>query len=359
MTEALLQQLARPELLAMQGYSSARMEAGDAPVILNANESPWAPECDCDPEWQINRYPAPQPVDVVNRLAEIHAVKPQQILVTRGSDEGIDLLIRAFCQAGKDSITFCPPTFGMYSVAAAIQNAAMHKVNLKPENNWQLDSDAIIKTPSKLVFLCRPNNPTGHLLAIDEVVSLCKQLANRALVIVDEAYIEFSTAPSLTTQLTDIPNLVVLRTLSKAWGMAGLRCGAVLADEAIINLLRKIMAPYPLPIASQRLVAQALTEDNQQAMLDRVELLRSERERVASALNNNIAIKTLWPSEANFLLLAVNDANSIVAAAAKAGILIRNQSSQPGLDNCIRISIGSPDENTTLLQFMQTYEESA
>ncbi len=358
MTDMLLRQLARPDILAMQGYSSARMEAGDAPVILNANENPWPPDCDHAPEWQINRYPAPQPSEVVNRLAEIYAVKPQQILVTRGSDEGIDLLVRAFCRAGQDAIAFCPPAFGMYSVAAAIQGAAIHTVNLMPEDHWQLDIDAIAKTQAKLVFLCRPNNPTGHVLTIDEVMALCQQLDNKALIIVDEAYIEFSTEKSVTTELGNAPNLVVLRTLSKAWGMAGLRCGAVLADTAIIHLLRKIMAPYPLPIASQRLVTQALTKASQLAMKKRIALLLDERQRVAAALSNNHAVHTLWPSQANFLLLKVNDANHMVCAAAEAGILIRNQSAQPNLENCVRISIGAPDENTMLLRFMQSYEES-
>lgn len=359
MTETLLQQLARPEILAMQGYSSARMEAGEAPVILNANENPWPPDCDYGPEWQINRYPAPQPSEVVSRLAEIYAVEPQQILVTRGSDEGIDLLVRAFCRAGQDSITFCPPTFGMYSVAASVQGAAAKTVNLKPENGWQLDIDAIAKAQSKLIFLCRPNNPTGHVLTIDEVMTLCQRLDNKALIVVDEAYIEFSNEQSVTTKLNSTPNLVVLRTLSKAWGMAGLRCGAVLADPTIISLLRKIMAPYPLPIASQQLVTQALTKANQLVMQKRMAVLLDERHRVAAALSNNNAVKTLWPSEANFLLLKVKDANHMVSAAAEAGILIRNQSTQPKLENCVRISIGSPNQNTLLLQFMQNYEESA
>ncbi len=355
MSQELLQKLARPELLAMQGYSSARMEAAAAAIVLNANENPWAPVCDCDPDWQINRYPEPQPQAVRRRLAEIYQISEDHLLVTRGSDEGIDLLIRAFCQAGIDSITYCPPTFGMYAISAVIQNAAVIAIPLDASKNWQPDVNAIQKTKSKLVFLCRPNNPTGHTLTITAVSELCARLSNQSLVIVDEAYIEFSPAQSMASRLDAHPNLVVLRTLSKAWGLAGLRCGAVLASPDIIQLLLKIMAPYPLPIATQRLVAQALNDKNASLVNHRIERLLAERERLADALGDCSAIQKIWPSEANFLLLEVADADTLVAAAAQAGILIRNQSAQPGLDNCIRISIGTPEENTVLLNFLQSY----
>lgn len=359
MNTALLEKLARPELLAMQGYSSARMEAGAAPVILNANENPWPPACDCDPGWHINRYPDPQPESVVRRLAEIYAVEPDRVLVTRGSDEGIDLLVRAFCRAGRDAMVYCPPAFGMYAVAAGIQNAEAISIPLLPDKNWRLDIDAICNTPAKLVFICSPNNPTGHLASEDDISELCRRLAQQSLVIVDEAYIEFSDAPSMATQLNAHPNLLVLRTLSKAWGMAGLRCGAVLADPGIIQLLRKIMAPYPLPVTTQRLVEQALSESNRQTMQQRAQRLRSERQRMATELTDCTVVEFIWPSDANFLLLRVNNAEQLVAAAAAAGILIRNQSYQPGLNNCVRITIGKPAENDALLHFMQTAGEQA
>lgn len=353
MSTSLLERLARPELLAMQGYSSARMEAGPAPVVLNANESPWAPDCGCDPEWQINRYPDPQPLNVVQRLAGIYGVDPDQLLVTRGSDEGIDLLVRAFCRAGQDAIAYCPPAFGMYAVAAGVQNAKVISVPLDQSRDWQLDLDAIVAAPAKLIFICRPNNPTGHLVSIDEISGLCRRLTGQSLVIVDEAYIEFAQADSMATALSEHANLVVLRTLSKAWGMAGLRCGALLADAGIVALLRKIMAPYPLPVTTQRLVEQALDDDQWQRVRQRIQVLRSERQRVAAALNDCQVVERIWPSEANFLLVRVADADALVRSAAGLGILIRNQSYQPGLSDCIRISIGTPEENDALLGFMQ------
>ncbi len=359
MSAQLLEKLARPELLAMQGYSSARMEAGPAPIVLNANENPWPPACDCDPDWRINRYPPPQPVTVVQRLAQIYAIPEQRLLITRGSDEGIDLLVRAFCRAGVDSISYCPPTFGMYAVSAAIQDARLVAIPLLQDNQWALDLEALVRTRAKLVFLCRPNNPTGHMLSIDTLQQLCKRLTDQALVIVDEAYIEFADQPDALTELARFPNLVVLRTLSKAWGMAGLRCGAVIAAPEIIRLLRKIMAPYPLSIATQELVGQALSEANVAQMRQRVRLLRQERERINHRLSGMACIHTCWPSQANFLLLKVADAGHLCSAAAHAGILIRNQSSQPGLADCVRISIGTPAENNSLLAFLATYQEPA
>lgn len=352
-----MEQLARPELLAMQGYSSARMEAGSAPVILNANENPWAPECDCNSQWQINRYPPPQPDEVVQRLADIYSVSSNQLLVTRGSDEGIDLLVRAFCTAGQDRVLYCPPTFGMYAVCAKLQNALLTTVELDANNDWSLQADEIIQAQPKLVFLCRPNNPTGQLISPETIGNLCQSLTNQALVIVDEAYIEFATAESMASHLIDYPNLVVLRTLSKAWGMAGLRCGVVLAAPDIIGLLRKIMAPYPLSVATQQLVNQALSDRNLALMQQRVALLLKERQRIEVTITEYPYIQHCWPSQANFLLLRVTDADHLIAAAANDGILIRNQSRQPGLPECIRISIGSPTENDALLQFLHNYRE--
>lgn len=355
---ALLQRIARPEILAMSGYVSARMEAGAAEVILNANENPYAPQLDGTANWHINRYPPPQPQQVLGQLAELYQVATEQVLVTRGSDEGIDLLTRAFCRAGKDKVVYCPPAFGMYAVSAGIQGALIEAIAL--DHDWQADVDAIVAAQPKLVFLCHPNNPTGNLLQTTPMLELCQRLSEQALVIVDEAYIEFAEAPSMATHLQQYPNLVILRTLSKAWGMAGLRCGAVLADVAIIQLLRKIMAPYPLSIATQALVAEALTPARVQAARVQIQKLIDARAQLFTALtklsrSQPERLQRIWPSAANFLLLRVDDATALVAGAAAQGILLRDQSRQPGLHNCVRISIGSDAENRRLLNFMETF----
>jgi len=355
---ALLQRIARPEILAMSGYVSARMEAGAAEVILNANENPYAPQLDGTADWHINRYPPPQPQQVLAQLAELYQVATAQVLVTRGSDEGIDLLTRAFCRAGKDKVVYCPPAFGMYAVSAGIQGALIEAIAL--DHDWQTDVDAIVAAQPKLVFLCHPNNPTGNLLQTTRMLALCQRLSEQALVIVDEAYIEFAEVPSMATHLQQYPNLVILRTLSKAWGMAGLRCGAVLADAAIIQLLRKIMAPYPLSIASQALVAAALADAQQVIARTHIATLVQAREQLFADLTalqrrHPELLQTVWPSAGNFLLVRVVDAAQLVSAAAEAGILLRNQSRQPGLDNCVRISIGSVAENRRLLNFMETF----
>ena len=355
---ALLQRVARPEILAMSGYVSARMEAGAAEVILNANENPYAPQLDGVGDWQINRYPPPQPEQVLAQLADLYGVTSAQLLVTRGSDEGIDLLTRACCRAGVDKVVYCPPAFGMYAVSAGIQGALIDAIALT--DDWQPDVDAIVAAQPKLVFLCHPNNPTGNLMQPQRLLALCQRLSEQALVIVDEAYIEFAGVPSMATELRQHANLVILRTLSKAWGMAGLRCGAVLADAAIIQLLRKIMAPYPLSIASQALVAAALVDTQQVIARAHITTLVQAREQLFADLTalqrrHPELLQTVWPSAGNFLLVQIADADKLVRTAADAGILLRNQSRQPGLHNCVRISIGTAAENRRLLAFMETF----
>ncbi|AKS43344.1 histidinol-phosphate transaminase [Wenzhouxiangella marina] len=344
--------LARPEVLALQPYASARALADSAGILLNANESPWAP--DGDEGQQLNRYPDPQPPELRRRLAERYDVPEARLLITRGSDEGIDLLIRAFCRADQDPVIVCPPCFGMYALSARIQGAPVKAVPLIDDGaQWRLDEDGLrAALPARLVFLCSPNNPTGNEISSATVESLCRSILGQGLVVVDEAYIEFSEAESMSRLIDRHPNLVILRTLSKAYALAGCRLGSLIADTRVIGLLRRIIAPYPLPTPSVRAGLTAL------AGPDRLERQLSElaeqKKRLVAGLERLPGIQRLWPGQANFVLIRVADAEALIARAAEAGIRLRNQSAQPGLDNCVRITIGSAEETTRLLDFLES-----
>ncbi|MBX3737423.1 MAG: histidinol-phosphate transaminase [Candidatus Didemnitutus sp.] len=340
--------LVRAEILALTPYSSARKEASGGKVWLDANENPSTPHAGAP---RLNRYPEPQPAEVVARLASLYGVKPDRILVTRGSDEGIDLLLRAFCRAGQDSILTTPPTYGMYSVAAAIQGARALTVPLVREKDFAVDPDAVIRaiTPeTKLVFLCSPNNPTGQLLDRDAVLKVVTALATRAVVVVDEAYAEFSTEPSLVQELDANPNLVVLRTLSKAYGLAGARVGVTLASPQLIGVLQKIIAPYPIPAPVVRAALDALTPAGISAARQSALDLVGERRRLTAALVKLPHVRKIWPSDANFLLVEVTDSARVMNIARAAGLVIRDRSKD--VPNTVRITIGTRAENDFALE---------
>ncbi|WP_046971455.1 histidinol-phosphate transaminase [Dyella japonica] len=344
--------LARPEIRAMQPYSSARMEASGGRVFLNANESAWAPPG--DGELACNRYPDPQPAALVDALARLYGVRPSQLLVGRGSDEAIDLLVRAFCRAGEDAIAIQPPTFGMYAVSAQIQNAGVVTVPL--QSDFTLDVDAVLAaiTPAvKLVFVCTPNNPTGQLVPLRDVVRLAQALTDRALLVVDEAYIEFSDAPSATSLVNQFDNLAVLRTLSKAWALAGARIGSLVANEDVIGLLRRIIAPYPLPRPCVALAMQALADEGQAAARAHIAIVRAQRERMASALAAMPGVREVLPSQANFLAIRHDDAAAVYQRLRGAGILVRDIQRYPQLGDALRITIGLPEENDRVLDVLQ------
>ena len=344
--------LARPEIRAMQPYSSARMEASGGRVFLNANESAWAPPGDGD--LGCNRYPDPQPAALVEALARLYDVRPSQILVGRGSDEVIDLLVRAFCRAGEDAIAIQPPTFGMYAVSAQIQNAGIVPVPLKAD--FTLDVDAVLAaiTPAvKLVFVCTPNNPTGQLVPLNEVTRLAEELTDRAVLVVDEAYIEFSDAPSATSLVNQFDNLAVLRTLSKAWALAGARIGSLVANEDIIGLLRRIIAPYPLPRPCVALAMQALSDEGQAAALSHIAIVREQRDRMYRALADMPGVRAVLPSHANFLAIRHDDAPAIYQRLRDAGILVRDIHRYPQLGDALRITVGLPEENDRVLEVLQ------
>ena len=342
--------LVRPDILALTAYSSARKESKGGHVWLDANENPETPSVH---QPLLNRYPEPQPADLVARLAGLYDVSPAQVLVTRGSDEGIDLLLRTFCRAGQDAILITPPTYGMYVVAAGIQGARTVTVPLVCENNFSLDAEAVLRavTPEvKLVFLCSPNNPTGNLLDRAGVLTLVRSLAGRAVVAVDEAYVDFSGQPSLAAVVASNPNLVILRTLSKAFGLAGARVGTTIADPAVIGVLLKVIAPYPVPVPVLQAALAALTPAGIAAARESVTTITAERGRLAAALAKLSAVKRIWPSDANYLLVEVADAARTMAAGRAAGVVWRDRSKD--VSNCIRITIGTAEENNATLEVL-------
>ena len=346
-------QLARPEIVALKAYEHAVWE----PELerLHANELPWRSFAD-ESLAGLNRYPEPQPQALVERLASLYGVAPELVLVGRGSDEAIDLLVRGFCRAGQDSVVICPPTFGMYSVAARIQGADVVTVPLRAEADFALDERAVLDkcTPNvKLVFLCSPNNPTGNLLSEDAILSLARALEGRAVVVVDEAYIEFSGAQSLARRIPDLPHLAVLRTLSKAYALAGARCGTLIADPEVVKLLRKVIPPYAIPQLSMETVLKVLQPAQIAASNVRLATLLSERERMLAAFAKLPQITRVWPSAANFVLAQFSDPPLALARSRGAHLLIRDVRGYPGLDHCLRITVGSPEQNNRLLEALR------
>ncbi|MFN9793358.1 MAG: histidinol-phosphate transaminase [Pseudomonadota bacterium] len=352
---------ARPELRALKGYSSARMEASGGRVLLNANESPWASAADHD--GSLNRYPDPQPAALRERLAALYGVPADALLVGRGSDEAIDLLTRAFCRAGVDSVLVSPPTFGMYAVCAEVQGAAVIRVPLRAGDGFALDVDAVlaaVRPDTKIVYVCTPNNPTGDLVPAADVRRLAAALEGRALVVVDEAYAEFADAPSFAAEAALAGgNLAVLRTLSKAHALAGARIGVLIADPAIIGLCRRIMAPYPLPQPCVLAAERALSPDALAATRLRVASLVRERERLRGDLPAIPGVREVFPSQANFLTVRLDDAANAYRALLARGIVLRDVSHYPGLADCLRISIGTPAENDAVLAALAATREAA
>lgn len=346
-------QLARADIVALKAYEHAVWE----PELerLHANELPWRSLAD-ESSAGLNRYPEPQPRELVERLAALYDVAPNSVLVGRGSDEAIDLLVRGFCRAGQDSIIICPPTFGMYSVAARIQAANVITVPLKADASFALDERAVLEkcTPDvKLVFLCSPNNPTGNLLSEDSIISLTRALEGRALVVVDEAYIEFSGAQSFARKIGDLPQLAVLRTLSKAYALAGARCGTLIADPEVVALLRKVIPPYAIAQLSMEAVLRVLEPTRLAVSRERLATIVSERDRMLPVLATLPSVTRVWPSAANFILVEFEDVPLALARSREARLLIRDVRGYPGLGRCLRITVGSPEQNDRLLDALR------
>ena len=340
--------LIRENVKKLTPYSSARDDfKGEAKIFLDANENSLGSPLT---RW-YNRYPDPHQLKVKEKLSDIKKVPVENIFLGNGSDECIDILQRAFCEPAIDNIIICPPTYGMYEVCANVNNIQVKKVNLTAE--FQLDIEAIendIDENTKMIFLCSPNNPTANSLYHEDIETILNNYFG--LVVIDEAYINFSRQKSFSVQLSEYPNLVVMQTLSKAWGLAALRVGITLASQEIITVMNKIKPPYNIGQASQELTLQALEEVEQ--VNEMIREIIKEREALASALVNLSSVEKVYPSDANFLLVKMNDAVVIYKKLLAMGIVVRDRSKLELCEGCLRITVGTKEENQTLLYALAT-----
>lgn len=343
-----LDSILRDNIKRLVPYSSARDEfKGEASVYLDANENSFGSPLPT----AYHRYPDPLQWKVKYRLAEIKGVPPQNIFLGNGSDEAIDILYRAFCRPGIDNVILCPPTYGMYEVSANINDVTVRKASLTPD--FQLDLEAIesaMDENTKLIFICSPNNPTANAINREDIEMVLNNFDG--IVVVDEAYINFSRQKSLIQELTEYPNLVILQTLSKAWGLAALRVGMAFASEDIINVFNKIKPPYNINQASQELALQAL--DNIDQVNGWIKETVEERNKLQAGLEKLPIVELVYPSDANFLLVKTVDAKGIYNKLVAQGIIVRDRSKVELCAGCLRITIGTPEENVTLLNTLQS-----
>jgi len=347
-----LNNLLRDNIKNLVPYSSARDEfKGEASIFLDANENSYGSPLT---RW-YNRYPDPLQWKLKEKLSGIKGVPPENIFLGNGSDECIDVLQRAFCEPGVDNILICPPTYGMYEVSAHINNVAVKKVPLTPA--FQLDLPAIeeaIDDHTKMIFLCSPNNPTGNSLLREDIEVILNNYFG--LVVIDEAYINFSRFRSFTQELNDYPNLVVMQTLSKAWGLAALRIGMSFASVDIIQVMNKVKPPYNINQASQELALQAFEEVEQvNAMIRDIVQQRNALQESLLALP---VVQHIYPSDANFLLVKVTDPQAIYHYLLQQGIVVRDRSKVELCEGCLRITVGTPMENAALVKALNNYRQA-
>ena len=341
--------LARPEIASLKPYAHAAWR----PLLtrLHANEAPWRPTGDSTTAG-LNRYPEPQPQALVERLGELYGVPTSSVLATHGSDEAIDLLSRIFLRAGSDSILQCTPTFGMYQVAARIQGAGVAEIALDRAKGWALDPERLLaawQPTIKLVYLCSPNNPTANLLDAAALEEICRALDGKSIVVIDEAYIEWSRSLSLSRWLDRFSTLAILRTLSKAHALAGARVGALLANPALIELAKRVIPPYSLAVPSVEAALRALDPPELAASYARLEALLAEREYLAEGLAASPLVDKVWPSDANFLLIDCRDADHFMSNTLAGGLIVRDLRAHPSLPRSLRVSVGTRAQNDALL----------
>ncbi|WP_432459537.1 histidinol-phosphate transaminase [Agarivorans sp. QJM3NY_25] len=347
--------LARKKIQALVPYQSARRIGGSGEVWLNANESPEVSDFNYDGD-QLNRYPEFQPAALINGYAAYAGVSPSQVLASRGADEAIEVLIRAFCEPNQDSVVICSPTYGMYSVSAETIGVEVKTVEL--DSDFNPDYNALAAIDSKIIFLCAPNNPTGSMLDHAKLSKVLEAQRDKALVVVDEAYIEFCAEQSVQGLLTDFDNLVITRTLSKAFALAGLRCGFTLANAEVIEVMSKVIAPYPIARPVAEIAAKALTTDGLKIMRERVASLNTIRSQAVDELSRLKIVRQIFPATGNYILIRFDDSARIFKALGEQGIVLRDFANKPSLDNCIRMSIGNQQEVSITLKAIQGLERS-
>ncbi len=339
-----LSQLVRPNIMRLEPYSCARSEfKGEARVFLDANENPFGAP--------FNRYPDPLQISVKEKIAKLKGVRPTQIMLGNGSDEPIDLIYRIFCRPGVDNVVSIEPSYGMYRVAADTNDVEFRTALLTED--FQLDAESLLgKTDqnTKVAWLCSPNNPTGNLLNETEIRKVIDGFDG--IVVIDEAYIDFASCGSWLTELDNHPRLIVLQTFSKAWGLAGVRCGMAFANEEIIDIFNKVKYPYNINILTQQKVSEAL--DNAKHKDDEVATILSERKRLMSEFSQMGVVKHIYPTDANFILIKVADATATYEALLASGIVTRNRNKVSLCAGCLRITVGTPAENTELIEKLKT-----
>jgi histidinol-phosphate aminotransferase len=343
-----INELQRENIKNLKPYSTARDEyKGQASVFLDANENSYGSPL----EKNYNRYPDPLQLDLKDAISKIKGVPIENTFLGNGSDEAIDLLYRAFCEPGIDNVIILPPTYGMYEVCANINNVEIRKINLLP--NFQLDLDGIaeaVDENTKLIFICSPNNPTGNSIVRTDIETV---LANfKGLVVIDEAYINYAKQRTFIKELTEYPNLVVMQTFSKAWGLAALRLGMAFAARPIIDVLNKVKPPYNINQATQDIALEALQNIGQ--VNDWIKITVEEREKLSTNLLDLNTVKKVYPSDANFILVEVDDASKTYNALVDQGIIIRDRSKVTLCEGCLRITIGTQKENETLLNALKS-----
>jgi histidinol-phosphate aminotransferase len=340
----------------MKPYATARDDfIGEARVFLDANENPnSAVLSGISTKTALNRYPDPYSLELRHSAANLAGISPENCLITNGSDEGIELLLKACCVPVKDAVLITPPSYGMYRVAAATHDLPLVEIPLMSDGHLDVSGvlAAVKEKPVKVCFFCSPNNPTGNLMNSDDVLSIAA--AASCLVVVDEAYIEFAApGSSLVPKVSSCDNLVVLQTFSKAWGFAGLRAGKVFAHRDLISALLKIKPPYNVNVLTQKLIADALAEPS--TMMDFVQRIWEQKCLLVAELGRLSFVDYIFPSDANFLLVRFQSAEAVFRYLLACGIIVRDRSREPGCENCLRITIGTAEENRALIESLREF----
>lgn len=350
----LAKKLSKKNIRDLVPYASARRSMSGGDIWLNANESPFANEYSLDSS-VLNRYPDFQPASLIKAYADYAKVKPNQVLASRGADEAIELLIRTFCE-NDEKILVCPPTYGMYAISAQTCGIEVKKVPLQQDFSLDIDAIKAAKDQVKLIFICSPNNPTGSLVAHQQIKQVLEIFKDSAIVAVDEAYIEYAPEHTVASWLDEYPNLAVMRTLSKAFGLAGLRCGFTLANQHIIEALQKVIPPYPISWPVAQIACQALSAKGLSIMQTQRSEVLKQKARLIEALQEADYIYEQVESAANFIMFRSHQKKALFDAFIAAGILIRDYSGQVMLDNSLRISIGSQQDTDAVIAVLKAFK---